>query len=231
MRFFSTISLAVAALTAFASAQTPTGAAPPVVSGMRGNAITSPGITDTVEAGQTYTIEWTNRVGTSVTLVLQDGGANTLTTVDTIATNIPNSGSYVWTVPATLEKRNTYTIRISYDNNPANYNYSDRFLLDSSVVASAAASASTATSAPASTSSAASSTEESTTAAPTTSSAVTSRPASNSTTMATTSRSSSTSEGVPTASSQGAPTNAASSTLSSPIAVIMALLAAAIFIH
>ncbi|RVD82728.1 uncharacterized protein DFL_007143 [Arthrobotrys flagrans] len=218
MQFFKTaVSLALAAFAAVASAQD-----------LKGNAITAPTAGTVIEAGSTFDIKWINPVGEQVTLVIMDGDANSLKPIRTIITNLPNSGTYTWSVPEDLPTSGTYTIRISYDSTPANYNYSDRFVFTSDFVSTTSASASTTsaptTSAPATTS----------TSAPTTSSnATTSESSESSTTIntSTTTRRTTTSESTGEPTSLGAPPSAGTTTLSSPLAVIMAVLAAAIFIH
>lgn len=214
MQFFKTaVSLALAAFAAVASAQLPT----------RDNAITAPTAGTVIDAGSTFDIKWMNLEGEQVTLVIMDGAANGLKPVRTIVTNLPNTGTYSWKVPEDLPTSSTYTIRISYDGNSANWNYSDRFIFTSDFVATSSSASTTSapttsTSSAASTSSGSSSSETETTRA--------------STTIRTTStRRSSTSESTGEPTSQGAPPSAGTTTLSSPLAVIMAVLAATLFIH
>ncbi|KAK6541021.1 hypothetical protein TWF694_008401 [Orbilia ellipsospora] len=236
MRFFSTVVSTIAALAAVTSAastaqssagavQTPT----PTTGLTKANAITEPVAGAVISAGSTYDIKWTNVMGATVTLVLMDGPENSLMPVATIVAGIPNSGEYPWSVPTDIPASGTYAIRIQYDNNPSNWNYSDRFTFMSSFVSSSSSSASSSAT---STSSAATSTSAATTSAPTTSTVSTS--GNSTTTMETSSTkkptsSSSSASSVPT--SDGAPPSAGSTTISSPLAVIMAVLAAAIFIH
>ncbi|KAK6338221.1 hypothetical protein TWF730_002295 [Orbilia blumenaviensis] len=220
MLFFkSAVSFALAALAAVASAQPST----------RGNAFTSPAPGDVILPGDTFDIKWMNPVGDRVTLVVMDGASNSLTPIATIVTNIPNTGTYTWTVPDDLPRSGTYTIRISYDNTPANYNYSDRFTLNSDVIATpsvstGSSSAASSTSAPASSTSAPSTTSESSSSETESSSSTTVR-------TSTSTRRSTTSESTGEPTSQGAPPSAGTTTLSSPLAVIMAVLAATLFIH
>ncbi|KAK6518582.1 hypothetical protein TWF506_005716 [Arthrobotrys conoides] len=93
----------------------------------RANSITAPIAEEVLIRGEPFDIRWQNTVGASISLVLIDGPATQLREILTIATDISNTGSYTWTVPADLEPSGTYTIRISYDSNPNNWNYSDRF--------------------------------------------------------------------------------------------------------
>lgn len=231
MRFFSTaVSVALAAFAAVTSAQVST----------KGNAITSPSVGDTIVAGETFDITWMNIVGSEVTLTLMSGPADDLQPVGVIVASIDNTGSYTWTVPEDIPASDSYAIQISYDNNPNNFNYSDRFAFDSEVTATTTVS--TARSTSAATTSAPSTTETETTV---TTETTTSTDTESSTTVAstttetgtstslrtsTTSRRTSTSQtSEPT--STGAPPSAAHSNLSSPLAVIMAVLAAALFLH
>lgn len=216
MRFFSTaVSVALAAFAAVASAQVP----------MKSNAITAPIAGDIITAGEPYEIKWTNVQGSQVTLVVMDGAASSLREVRTIITNLPNTGSYTWSVPEDLPRSATYSIRISYDRDPSHYNYSDRFVFESQFVATT--SAASTTSAPPTTSVSSTSTRSGTT------SAETETETESSTSMRTTSTRRTTSTGEPTGepTSQGAPPSAGTATLSSPLAVIMAVLAATLFIH
>ncbi|KAF3923697.1 hypothetical protein ABW20_dc0102710 [Dactylellina cionopaga] len=110
------------------------------------NAITAPIRGDVITAGEPFTIKWTKPQGASVTLVLVDGPANSVVPVATIVASVPNSGAYTWSVPKNLPASTTYAIRISYNNNPQDYNYSDRFVFESDVTASSSAATSAASS-------------------------------------------------------------------------------------
>ncbi|KAK6330746.1 hypothetical protein TWF718_002947 [Orbilia javanica] len=111
------------------------------------NAITAPIAGDVITAGEPYAIKWTNIEGSSVTLTLVDGPANQVKPVKEIINNTPNTGVFTWSVPEDLPASKTYAIRITYNNNPADYNYSDRFTFENeSVVSSAAVSSSAETS-------------------------------------------------------------------------------------
>ncbi|KAF3919493.1 hypothetical protein ABW20_dc0100649 [Dactylellina cionopaga] len=210
MRFFSTVVSAFVAFAAIASAQVST----------KQNAFTSPTAGDVIRPGDKWDIKWMNVAGGAVTITLMDGPANQLKPIRTIVANAPNTGSYTWDVPADIVTSGTYSLRISYDSNPNNYNYSDRFNFVSSYVSTPSASSTTA----ASTTSAASVTS----GAPATTSGNTTVATSRGTSTSTRRTATSEPSSIPT---DGAPPSAGSSTLSSPLAVILAVLAAAIFIH
>ncbi|EWC47813.1 hypothetical protein DRE_03013 [Drechslerella stenobrocha 248] len=95
--------------------------------GLKSNAITAPIAGDVISSGKTYTIKWTNIAGTKVKLTLIDGPANQVSPVADIAVDQDNTGSYTWNVPSDLPASKTYAIRIQYNNNPDDWNYSDRF--------------------------------------------------------------------------------------------------------
>ncbi|KAF3901872.1 hypothetical protein AA313_de0210466 [Arthrobotrys entomopaga] len=129
---------------------------------LKSNAITAPIAGDIITAGKPYTIRWTNTMGASVTLNLIDGPSNQLKSVAEIVSGAPNKGIYTWNVPDDLPTSNTYAIRISYDNNPDDWNYSDRFtFVNQNMVASADVSSAATTTASATMSSASESTTDS----------------------------------------------------------------------
>ncbi|KAF3169134.1 hypothetical protein TWF106_001455 [Orbilia oligospora] len=221
MHFLKTaVSLALAVFAAAATAQTTNTNKP--------NFITAPPVGAVINAGDKVDIEWQNPRGDQVTITIMDGAASDLKQVRTVVTGAPNNGKYTWEVPENIPRSGTYSIRISYDNDPDHYNYSDRFTVLSDVTADPVSSSAT-TAAPVTTSAA-------TTGAASTSSraANTSEDDSESSTTirtSTSTRRTSTSESTGEPTSLGAPPSAGTSTLSSPLAVIMAVLAAAIFIH
>ncbi|KAF3159151.1 hypothetical protein TWF225_007576 [Orbilia oligospora] len=219
MHFLKTaVSLTLAVFAAVATAQTTNTNKP--------NFITNPAVGAVLNAGDTIDIEWQNLRGDQVTIAIMDGAASDLKQVRTVVTGAPNNGKYTWEVPANIPRSGTYSIRISYDNDPDHYNYSDRFTVLSNVTADPVSSSAT-TAAPATTSAA---TTSATSSRPSTASEDDSE---SSTTIrtSTSTRRTSTSESTGEPTSLGAPPSAGTSTLSSPLAVIMAVLAAAIFIH
>ncbi|KAF3078357.1 hypothetical protein TWF569_008540 [Orbilia oligospora] len=219
MHFLKTaVSLTLAVFAAVATAQTTNTNKP--------NFITNPAVGAVINAGDKIDIEWQNLRGDQVTIAIMDGAASDLKQVRTVVTGAPNNGKYTWEVPANIPRSGTYSIRISYDNDPDHYNYSDRFTVLSNVTADPVSSSAT-TAAPATTSAA---TTGATSSRPSTASEDDSE---SSTTIrtSTSTRRTSTSESTGEPTSLGAPPSAGTSTLSSPLAVIMAVLAAAIFIH
>ncbi|EGX48673.1 hypothetical protein TWF173_000786 [Orbilia oligospora] len=137
------------------------------------NAITAPIAGDVITAGEPYTIEWTNREGTSVTLTLVDGPAGQVLPVQEIIRNTPNTGTYTWNVPENIPASDKYAIRITYNNIPTDYNYSDRFNFENENVVSSAAVSSSAQTSTAATSTGTESASSASTTEPETSSATT----------------------------------------------------------
>ncbi|KAF3210853.1 hypothetical protein TWF679_006641 [Orbilia oligospora] len=92
-----------------------------------GNVILTPDRDTTLTAGGMIEIFWANTVGANVTIVLLDGATNQFEQILTLARNIENTGLFSWYIREDLPPSETYVIRISYDNNPNNYSYSERF--------------------------------------------------------------------------------------------------------
>lgn len=88
-------------------------------------AITHPNGGETVEAGQTLTITWDIRAAgvDAVKLSLHKGSSKSYYKL--IATSVPNSGSYTWTVPSSYERRADYTVRVRNVDYTASKDYSD----------------------------------------------------------------------------------------------------------
>ncbi|CAI7674223.1 unnamed protein product [Penicillium pancosmium] len=114
----------------------------------------------TFTAGDSTTVTWDHKVGSTISLRLQSGSVTTATSGTAIASNIDNTGSFTWTVPTDLVKGKEYTIEIINDENTNDYNFLPYF-----TVVGATGSASTSTAAPTTTTSAesTSTTEASTT--------------------------------------------------------------------
>ncbi|KAJ5600008.1 hypothetical protein N7450_001075 [Penicillium hetheringtonii] len=111
-------------------------------------------------AGESTTLTWDHKSGSTVSLRLQSGSVTTANSGTAIASNIDNTGSFTWNVPTDLVKGREYTVEIINDSNPDDYNFLPYF-----TVAGATGGAS-ATSAPSTTSTSAaetSTTEEATT--------------------------------------------------------------------
>ncbi|GIZ40598.1 hypothetical protein CKM354_000393100 [Cercospora kikuchii] len=82
-------------------------------------------------AGQTLTLTWTPSTEGTVSLILRTGANNDLDTVETIASNIPNSGSYDWSIPESAVRGSNYAIEIQSDSDTSVTNYTPQFVLES----------------------------------------------------------------------------------------------------
>ncbi|CAL3966282.1 hypothetical protein PZA11_002983 [Diplocarpon coronariae] len=84
---------------------------------------------DSVTAGQPFTITWAPSTGSvdTVTLLLRQGDSDNLSTVETIASNVKNTGSYVWTPSTSLVNGDGYAFEIVDDGNTDIVNYSKQF--------------------------------------------------------------------------------------------------------
>ncbi|KAF8467776.1 Ser-Thr-rich glycosyl-phosphatidyl-inositol-anchored membrane family-domain-containing protein [Kalaharituber pfeilii] len=118
MRFLSTALVALSALSAFVFAQE--------------NPISSPTAGTVLVAGQDHTITWNPTTQGSVTLVLRKGDSKNLDTLNTIAADIANTGSFDWTVPENVESGEDYSVEIMY---PGGSNFSPQFTIESNFVA------------------------------------------------------------------------------------------------
>src|SRR5579859_194980 len=89
--------------------------------------------------GQPFTITRTTDSSSIVSLILRKGDAANLNTVlESIATNIPNTGSYTWYPENTLPGGSDYALEIlGSDGIP---NYSHYFAINNAAVSAAAAS-------------------------------------------------------------------------------------------
>jgi hypothetical protein len=90
-----------------------------------------------LKAGQSYTFTWTKLTGSTVTLKLRDGSNGDLNAGVTIASSIPNKGTFTFNVPATTVEGNSYTVEIINDQDPTDVNYTGQFDILSSVKAGA----------------------------------------------------------------------------------------------
>ncbi|KAK0510821.1 hypothetical protein JMJ35_006373 [Cladonia borealis] len=186
---------ALACLLAAVVAQTSTGPNPPTVSS---------GFT--VTAGQPATLTWTPTTSGPVTLTLRSGAASDLNTGTVIASGIPNSGKYTFTLPADTTRNSDYTIEISSDTDSSQVNYTPQFVLESkntveSITSSASASATSATSA----ASSATAASTASSAATKTSASTVSAKSASSASSATSSATSSSASGASSASTEAAP--------------------------
>jgi hypothetical protein len=87
--------------------------------------VSAPAAGDTLTIGLTDTIRWSSMVpvGGKVDIVLYE---NTVLR-DTVAANAENSGSYSWTVPATITQGDLYDVQVISRYNSAVYGSSSVF--------------------------------------------------------------------------------------------------------
>lgn len=112
-----------------------------------GNPISAPTAGDTVEAGKPVEIVWNPTTEGDVTLVLRRGDENALETLDTIAEDIENSGTYTWTPSDELVASDDYAIEIRWGAaDDYESNYSPKFIVDSEVTEVSVTSTATTTS-------------------------------------------------------------------------------------
>ncbi|CBF84879.1 hypothetical protein AN1449.2 [Aspergillus nidulans FGSC A4] len=81
-------------------------------------------------AGEATTLSWEPSTEGTVTLKLQHGEVLTSDSGTTIASSIPNSGSFTWSVPSDIEDYSDYTIEIISDSDPDATNYLPRFSVE-----------------------------------------------------------------------------------------------------
>lgn len=93
------------------------------------NPILSPAFGQVVNVPKTFDITWTPTSSGNVNLILRKGGANTLSTVQTIASDISNTGSYKWTPSSDLVTDTSYAIEIVDANDSSKNNYSPYFTI------------------------------------------------------------------------------------------------------
>ncbi|KAK0103331.1 hypothetical protein ONS95_005360 [Cadophora gregata] len=86
-----------------------------------------------IKAGEPFNITWAPSTGTTdtISLVLRQGESTDLDTVETIASKIQNTGSYLWTPSTTLVNGAGYAFQIIDDGNTAIVNYSNQFSISS----------------------------------------------------------------------------------------------------
>ncbi|KAJ5825751.1 cell wall protein [Penicillium riverlandense] len=144
------ISIATALFAALATAQS------------SDNSFNNPAGGYTFTAGQTTTLTWKADTPGTVSLRLQQAGG--VTTADSgvaIASNIANSGTYSWSVPADLIPGQQYTIEIIDDADENDYNFLPKFTVAGATGAASSTPASSSSS-PTSTSASTTSTSSST---------------------------------------------------------------------
>ncbi|KAL2218904.1 GPI anchored serine-threonine rich protein [Thermoascus aurantiacus ATCC 26904] len=92
-----------------------------------GNAIIYPGLNEQVPVGKPYTITWKPTTPGNVSLVLLRGPSTNCVPLMTIVEDIPNTGSYVWTPPTTLEPDVTHYGMLLVVEGTGQYQYSTQF--------------------------------------------------------------------------------------------------------
>ncbi|KAI9728268.1 MAG: hypothetical protein M1834_007761 [Cirrosporium novae-zelandiae] len=120
MRFFTLASVCVSALATAVAASSSTV-----------NPFKVPTSGYSFTAGSSTTINWTPTTSGTVTLQLRSGASNNLNSGTTIASSIPNSGSYTWTVPTSIVRGSDYAIEIISDSDTSETNYTPQFVIDS----------------------------------------------------------------------------------------------------
>jgi hypothetical protein len=91
------------------------------------NPIGHPGLQEAVPAGTDFTVTWTPTTPGTVTILLLRGPAENLAVLGPIAENIPNSGSFKWSVSSQLETDVThYGIQLINDAD-GTFQYSTQF--------------------------------------------------------------------------------------------------------
>ncbi|KAF8542971.1 Ser-Thr-rich glycosyl-phosphatidyl-inositol-anchored membrane family-domain-containing protein [Trichophaea hybrida] len=127
MRFLTTAVVAIATFTSAVYGLAAPATTPPV-SGSA-NAITAPLGDTPLVAGKPYTIKWSHNFGDKVTLRLRKGDdSNNLDNVLTIVSDTSNDGEYTWTPPTQLDAGKNYAIEIVANGSA---NYSPKFEIDS----------------------------------------------------------------------------------------------------
>lgn len=92
-----------------------------------GNAIYTPSLNQQVEAGQPFTITWDPTTQGPVSLVLLRGPSTNVVPIDTLAEQIPNSGSFTWTPSTQLEDDVTHYGLLLVVEGTGQYQYSTQF--------------------------------------------------------------------------------------------------------
>ncbi|KAL4752646.1 hypothetical protein BDW72DRAFT_60822 [Aspergillus terricola var. indicus] len=111
----------------------------------RENAFNIPKDGYTFTAGEATTLSWDPSTEGTVTLKLQHGEVLTSDSGTTIASSIPNSGSFTWSVPSDIEDYSDYTIEIISDSDPEANNYLPRFSVEGAEAVSTTSTTSTET--------------------------------------------------------------------------------------
>jgi len=121
MRF--SLTLLASALVALVSAQATKG----------NNAFAVPAGGYLLHAGQPTTFTWTKLSGSTVTIKLRKGDRSDLDSGVTLTSDLPNTGSYTFNVPASTPEDVDYALEIINNDDPTDINYTGQFDILSSV--------------------------------------------------------------------------------------------------
>jgi len=121
MRF--SLTLLASALVALVSAQATKG----------NNAFSVPEGGYLLHAGQPTTFTWTKLSGSTVTIKLRRGDRSDLDSGVTLTSDLPNTGSYTFNVPASTPEDVDYALEIINNDDPTDINYTGQFDILSSV--------------------------------------------------------------------------------------------------
>ena len=83
----------------------------------------SPNGGESLEAGGSYTITWDDNFDDNISLKLYRGGVFAAT----LESSTQSDGSYTWNIPADIEERNDYKIKITNLGQSTVYDYSDAY--------------------------------------------------------------------------------------------------------
>jgi len=86
-------------------------------------------------AGQSQTFTWGSLSQGTVTIYLTEGANSDLKTIATLASNIPNQGTYTYNVPADITESANYALKIVDDQDTSIVNYTPQFVIQSPVKA------------------------------------------------------------------------------------------------
>ncbi|MCJ1436843.1 hypothetical protein MMC27_006225 [Xylographa pallens] len=92
-----------------------------------GNSFYTPGLNQIVPAGAPFNVTWNPTTNSTVDLVLCHGPSSNCVDMLAIATNVPNTGSYLWSPPLSIQPDTShYGIQLIVDATGA-YQYTDQF--------------------------------------------------------------------------------------------------------
>ncbi|KAA8915655.1 hypothetical protein TRICI_002167 [Trichomonascus ciferrii] len=93
------------------------------------NPIKTPGWGNVVNAGNRVQIQWVPTTHGNVNIVLREGSQQNLKTVDTITSNYPNTGTFLWETPRDINTNTDYSIEIQDATDTKNSNFSPYFTI------------------------------------------------------------------------------------------------------